>query len=221
MIIKNKQFGTILLIFYIFLMIYIYCYYYFLFIETFENGLKTKTAPPKKKLKFIYILDLNETKEKDKINMNNSALKYEKTETSKNIYKYSFYNKNYKRYMKLNGELKNYKKYIIIKDYEDTIIGSFKETRYNIDVIKTGLYHDHLIFEYTNNYNKVKCYVANDENIFYIERKRGEYLIYLYGLHIGKIKYNEEKKIYSVIVYEDYKIYLNLIGIAFIMLVNN
>jgi hypothetical protein len=206
--------------------------------------MKTTITSSKKKLKYIYILNNSDSAEKNKMQKKNEDIKWnhlhysdfiplffsknpesksnnETMKQSEKSYTYSFYNKEYERYMKVYGQLKNHKKYVIIKDYENTIIGNFKGTKYNIDVIKTGLYPDHLIFEYTNNYNKVKCYIANDENIFYIERKGKEYFIYLYGLHIGKIKYNKEKKIYSVIVYEDHKIYLNLLGIAFIMLLHN
>lgn len=213
MIIKNKQFGTILLICYVILILYIYFYYFLLVIETFDNtnaNDKSSTSTTnteikgneKKKLRYIYIVNSNEEINKT------------------NVYKYSFYNKDYKRYLKLYGQYKNYKKYVILKDFEDSIIGNFQESRYNIDVIKTGLYDDNMTFEYTNNYHSVRCYIANDENLFTIKMEKGNYLIYLYALNIGKIKYNEEKKIYSVIVFEEYKIYLNLIAIGFIMLLN-
>jgi len=204
--IKNKQFGVLLLVFYLFLIVYIYCYYFLILIEPFDNTNPNPNSSPKRKIKYIYILNLNDD---EKITENNKE------------YRYSFYNKNYKRYLKVYGQFKNHKKQVLLKDYEDTIIGNFKESRYNIDVIKTGLYADNINFEYSQNYNKVIFYIANDENVFSIVKKKNEYLVYLYGLHIGKIKYNKEKKIYSVIVYEEYKIYLNLIGIAFIMLVNN
>ena len=47
------------------------------------------------------------------------------------------------------------------------------------------------------------------------------YMIYLFNLLIGKIVYNNEKKIYKIMCYQEYKTYLNLFGIGLIFLITN
>ena len=46
-------------------------------------------------------------------------------------------------------------------------------------------------------------------------------MIYLFNLLIGKIIYNNDKKIYKIMCYQEYKTYLNLFGIGLIFLITN
>jgi len=171
-----------------------------------KNNLKIKEIKQDIKIKYIYLS--NELS--DKINDN----KY---------IKYYLYDKNNDFYMKIIGKLYDYDKKIEFKDIKDNIIGNLISEKYTILKFKMDFYKDNIInIEYTNNYQSVKIYLDNDDKIFYIISKNNKYYIYLFNnLEIGIIKKDTDKNIYKIIVYEEYKIYLNLIALGMVSLLNS
>jgi hypothetical protein len=137
--------------------------------------------------------------------------------------KYYLYDKNNDFYMKIIGKLYDYDKKIEIKDIKNTIIGNLISEKYTILKFKMDFYKDNIInIEYTNNYQSVKIYLEYDDKIFYIISKNNKYYIYLFNnLEIGIIKKDTDKNIYKIIVYEEYKIYLNLIALGLVSLLNS
>jgi len=172
-----------------------------------NNIIKEKKEEKKDiQIKYIYLSN----KLSDKINDN----KY---------IKYYLYDKNNDFYMKIVGKLYDYDKKIEFKDIKDNIIGNLISEKYTILKFKMDFYKDNIInIEYTNNYQSVKIYLDNDDKIFYIISKNNKYYIYLFNnLEIGIIKKDTNKNIYKIIVYEEYKIYLNLIALGMVSLLNS
>jgi hypothetical protein len=157
---------------------------------------KDNEQPPKKETKFIYISQVQ----------NNDTL-----------FKYNFYDKDYSTYMVLYESIKNYEKNILIKDSKNNIIGNKINEHYNKIIFSLELYKKNIILEYYDNYNYIKIYLENDDKIFTIKNNE----IYLYEMKIGKINYNNENSYYKIIVYEEYKTYLNIFGIGFAMTLHN
>ena len=157
---------------------------------------KDNEQPPKKETKFIYISQVQ----------NNDTL-----------FKYNFYDKDYSTYMVLYESIKNYEKNILIKDSKNNMIGNKINEHYNKITFSLELYKKNIILEYYDNYNYIKIYLENDDKIFTIKNNE----IYLYEMKIGKINYNNENSYYKIIVYEEYKTYLNIFGIGFAMTLHN
>ena len=135
---------------------------------------------------------------------------------------YYFYDKHNKNYMKIN--LLNNKK-INIKNNKNENIGNLISEKYNKLTFNIIFYKNNLNIEYINNFNAIKLYLDNDDKVFYIKKNyninnksNNIYNIYLYALNIGKINYNSITNIYRINIYEEYKIYLNLIGFGCILL---
>jgi len=228
-----KILCLIFLLIYIFLIIYIYktkfnnIEKFTMFLETISNLVDNKNynikinnnnnsnnakkeiiKEEKKDIQIKYIYLSNELS--DKINDN----KY---------IKYYLYDKNNDFYMKIVGKLYDYDKKIEFKDIKDNIIGNLISEKYTILKFKMDYYKDNIInIEYTNNYKSVKIYLEYDDKIFYIISKNNKYFIYLFNnLEIGIIKKDTDKNIYKIIVYEEYKIYLNLIALGLVTLLNS
>jgi hypothetical protein len=165
--------------------------------ELSKEGKKIiEEEPPKKETKFIYISQ----------SQNNDTL-----------FKYNFYNKDYSMYMILYESIKNYEKNILIKDSKNNIIGNKINEHYNKIIFSLELYKKNIILEYYDNYNYIKIYLENDDKIFTIKNNE----IYLYEMKIGKINYNNKTSYYKIIVYEEYKTYLNIFGIGLTMTLHN
>lgn len=136
--------------------------------------------------------------------------------------KYLLYDKDSNLYMKIGGKFNDYEKKISIKDIKNNIIGNLISEKYNTLTFKLNFYNNKkLNISYIDNYHSVKVYLENDDKVFYIIYKNSNYYIYLFNnLEIGIVKRerNKEKNIYKIMVYEDYKNYLNLIALGLITL---
>lgn len=132
-----------------------------------------------------------------------------------------FYNKNLNKYIEVYINNSNYKKNIIIKDLDSKVIGEIINQIYNKIIFKLSIYKDYINIEYFNNFKSVKIYLDDDDKIFTIEsnNKNQVYIIKLFTLNIGKIRNNNN--IYKIMVYEEYKLYLNLFGLGMIVLLHN
>jgi hypothetical protein len=131
------------------------------------------------------------------------------------LFKYNFYDKNNLNYMVLYENVENYKKNILIKDNKNNILGKNIKEHYNKIIFTLELYSNNIILEYYDNYNYIKIYLENDDKIFMIRNNN----IYCYQILIGKINYREGK--YKIIVYDEYKTYLNIFGIGYAMILHN
>ena len=160
---------------------------------------------PKKEIKYIYIIQ---------------------TKLTKSIYpgdfKYLFYNKDRNNYMILTGNLKN-KNEIKLFDINNNIIGGLLYERYNnfifyLKLLSNEDNNKNINIEFFNNYKNAKIYLDNDDKEFYINKDKSNktlYEIFLFkNKKIGKI--NNGK----IMVYDDYKIYLNAFGLAYILFEN-
>lgn len=137
--------------------------------------------------------------------------------------KYYLYDKNNDFYMKIIGNLYDYDKNIEIKDIKNRLIGSLISEKYTTLKFKLDFYKNNIInIEYKDNYKSVKIYLDDDDKIFYIIFKNNKYFVYLFNnIEIGIIKKDIDKNIYKIIVYEEYKLYLNLIALGLITLLSN
>lgn len=131
------------------------------------------------------------------------------------LFKYNFYDKNNLNYMVLYENVEDYKKNILIKDNKNNILGKNINEHYNKIIFTLELYNSNIILEYYDNYNYIKIYLENDDKIFMIRNNN----IYCYQMLIGKINYKEGK--YKIIVYDEYKTYLNIFGIGYAMILHN
>ena len=138
-----------------------------------------------------------------------------------NTNKYNFYNKDYKIYIYLIYSEKNYQKNIFIKDYKNNNIGELINEKYNKIVLNAIIYNNNINIEYLDNFNSVKLYLDNDDKIFFLKKNENDYFIYLYSMKIGKIIYDEKKDLYKIMVYKEYKDYLNLFGFGLIFLLKS
>jgi hypothetical protein len=235
-----KTLSIILLILYILLFLYIYKNIYYKvenftgILETISNLIDNKDiilnknnienkienkkneiyAKEYKKTKYIYLSNflIKNTKDKNTLDIKNIE------NTKEKFTKYYLYNKNNENYMKIIGKINDYDKKIEIKDINNNIIGEFLNEKYTIIKFNLNFYKNNIInIEYKNNYQSVKIYLDDDDKIFYIIYKKNKYYIYLFNnLEIGII--NQDQNIYKIIVYEEYKIYLNLFALGLIIL---
>lgn len=142
-----------------------------------------------------------------------------KIEKTNNSYKYNFYNKKYNKYISIIGNNIHYQKDIIIKDLHNNIIGTLINEIYNKLIFNISLYKNNVNIEYLDNYAIVKIYLDDDDKSFKIKKDNNFYIIYLYEKNIGKISF--KNNIYKIMVYEEYKTYLNILGLGMILLLNN
>ena len=170
-----------------------------------EDEGNKKNIISKKEIKYIYIIQ---------------------TKLLKTIYpgdfKYSFYNKDRNNYMILTGNLKN-KNEIKVFDINNNVIGGLLYERYNnfifyLKLLSNEDNNKNINIEFFNNYKNAKIYLDNDDKEFYINKdklNKTVYEIFLFkNKKIGKINGGK------IIVYEDYKIYLNAFGLAYILFEN-
>jgi hypothetical protein len=130
--------------------------------------------------------------------------------------KYKFYDKKYNNYMTLYINDSD----IQIYDIDNNIIGKKINNKYNKYIFTLNMFNNKNInFEIYNYYNDVKIYLDNSDKYFYVKYVNSDkYNIYLFSKKIGKIIYKDDIKSYKVIILEDYKIYINLFAIAFILI---
>lgn len=170
-----------------------------------EDEEKKQNIFLKKETKYIYIIQ---------------------TKLAKSIYpgdfKYLFYNKDKNNYMILTGNFKN-KNEIKVFDINNNVIGGLLYERYNnfifyLKLLSNEDNNKNINIEFFNNYKNAKIYLDNDDKEFYINKDKINktlYDIFLFkNKKIGKINGGK------IIVYEDYKIYLNIFGLAYILFEN-
>ena len=114
-----------------------------------------------------------------------------------------FYNKN------SNFEyLKNFKEIKFYLDNDDKYF-FIKKDKKNIETnIETNI-------------KNINTNTKYRDNTKYNSNNSSNYMIYLFNLLIGKIVYNNDKKIYKIMCYQEYKTYLNLFGIGLTFLITN
>ena len=131
---------------------------------------------------------------------------------------YYFANKNKHYYMKVNVYNKDYQKKYDIKNYKNEIIGKYLGQKYNILEFEINFYKELINIEFNKYDHYIKIYFDNihsSDKVFYIKRKDDHYLIYFFALQIGKI-ISDKNNSFKISCLDEYKIYLNLFGIAFI-----
>jgi hypothetical protein len=165
--------------------------------ENNNNETQQTKKITKKNIKFIYLLKINDSK-------------------------YIFYNKNLKKYMSVIKDYKYHLNDILFKDLNNNVIGNLVSEKYNQIIIYLNFYNKNANFEYLRDFKEIKFYLENDDKYFFIKKDKdnNNYVINLFNLFIGKITYNEDKKLYKIMCYEEYKTYLNIFGISLILLSN-
>lgn len=218
-----KFLNCILLLCYIYLLYYIYLKINKDRNEKFTNFLETLSKLVDNKDETIKLNKYKIVNEEEKI----IPIKYiylsNLSSDNDKFLKYYLYDKNNNFYMKVVGKLNDYHKNIEIKNIKNSVIGNLISEKYTTLKFKLNFYNNKIInIEYKNNYQSVKLYLEEDDKEFYIIFKKNKYYIYLFNnLEIGLVKKDINKNIYKIIVYEDYKLYLNFIGLGLIILLNN
>ena len=144
-----------------------------------------------------------------------------KSNSINDIFRYKFFDKDLNNYMNLNGTIKNLKT-IKLYNIKNNIIGNLINEKYNKYTFKINYYsNSNINIQFYNNLQEIKLYIDNDDKYFYIKKiNKLSSSIYLFSLYIGKISYDDHTKLYKIIVYSDYKKYLNLFTIGFILIEN-
>ncbi len=174
-----------------------------------ENNKNPQTEQKKevKNIKFIYLLS-------QKINNTNN--------------KYIFYDKNNKFYMLASYFNDNNIPKILFTDIKNNNIGNLIYVENNKFIFSLDFYKNkNLNIDFFNEYKEAKIYLDDDDKFFYIKTKNNsnnnfknnlnntEYEIFLFSKKIGIINKNNK-----IMVYEEYKEYLNTFGIALILFDN-
>jgi hypothetical protein len=137
-------------------------------------------------------------------------------EQTHNPSKYRFYDKNFNNYTNLYIDDKNIKLY----DINNNIIGKLISEIYNKFTLSYDFYDKNNIhIDFYNNFKELKLYIEDDDKYFYIKNIDNIYRIFLFNKNIGKIDYDNFT--YKIIVYEEYKNYLNLFAVGLILLLRN
>jgi len=160
---------------------------------------------------------------------------------SNNSKDYYLYNKKKYNYAKLNVNMNHNK--IAILDKNDNKLGNLTKHHYNDYYIESEIFvNKEIIVNFINQYDDAKINIKDDDKYFYIKKIQNVnndnidlsdndnsidmYIIYVYGLKIGKIKnisdkmHHSNNSIFKIIVYEEYKEYLNIFAMVFTMLLN-
>lgn len=174
--------------------------------ENNENkNLQIQQKKEVKNIKFIYLLS-------QKINNTNN--------------KYIFYDKNNKFYMYASYFDDNNIPKILFTDIKNNNIGDLIYVENNKFIFSLNFYKNkNLNIDFFNEYKEAKIYLDDDDKFFYIKTKNNsniknnlnntEYEIFLFSKKIGIIDKNNK-----IMVYEEYKEYLNTFGIALIIFDN-
>lgn len=164
----------------------------------------------------------NEPISEQKVNSNlysKPATRYIYISETNDPSKYRFYDKNFNNYANLYIDQKNIKLY----DINNNIIGKLINEIYNKFTLNIDYYNKNNIhIEFYNNFKELKLYIDDDDKYFYVKSIKSIndiYTIFLFNKNIGKIYYDNSN--YKIIVYEDYRNYLNLFGIGFILFLKN
>jgi hypothetical protein len=150
------------------------------------------------------------------------------SKTYNNNFKYIFYNKLHKYYMYLTGKINDNLPKIDLFNIKNENIGKLIYNEGSKYIFKIDFFENQFInIDFYNQYNESKIYMDNDDKFYYMKHmlkkefnknnfeNNNEYEIFLFNKLIGKINYNRK-----IIVYEEYKKYLNIFAISYILLEN-
>jgi hypothetical protein len=126
------------------------------------------------------------------------------------IVNYNFLDKDGNMYLVVNGLYNNFEKNLVIKDVNGRELAHINHDKYSD---YSFIWNDKRV--YFKYYGKLKIQIEGDLNIFYLDGNK----IYVFGKEIGKIVEidNNNKKKREIIVEEDYKKYMNIIGVGYII----
>ncbi len=126
------------------------------------------------------------------------------------IVNYNFLDKEGNMYLAVNGLYNNFEKNLVIKDVNGRELAHINHDKYSD---YSFIWNDKRV--YFKYYGKLKIQIEGDLNIFYLDGNK----IYVFGKEIGKIVEidNNNKKKREIIVEEDYKKYMNIIGVGYII----
>lgn len=126
------------------------------------------------------------------------------------IVNYNFLDKDGNMYLVVNGLYNNFEKNLVIKDVNGRELAHINHDKYSD---YSFIWNDKRV--YFKYYRKLKIQIEGDLNIFYLDGNK----IYVFGKEIGKIVEidNNNKKKREIIVEEDYKKYMNIIGVGYII----
>ena len=136
----------------------------------------------------------------------------------KSDHTYYFTNKNKHYYMKVNVYNKDYQKNYDIKNYKNETIGKYLGQKYNILEFKLDFYKEVINIELDQYDHYIKMYFNNihsADKVFYIKKEDDIYLIYCFESQIGKII--SDNSLFKISCLDEYKIFLNLFGIGYII----
>jgi hypothetical protein len=125
------------------------------------------------------------------------------------IVNYNFLDKDGNMYLVVNGLYNNFEKNLVIKDVNGRELAHINHDKYSD---YSFIWNDKRV--YFKYYGKLKIQIEGDLNIFYLDGNK----IYVFGKKIGKIvEIDNNKKKREIIVEEDYKKYMNIIGVGYII----
>jgi hypothetical protein len=124
------------------------------------------------------------------------------------IVNYNFLDKDGNMYLVVNGLYNNFEKNLVIKDVNGRELAHINHDKYSD---YSFIWNDKRV--YFKYYGKLKIQIEGDLNIFYIDGNK----IYVFGKEIGKIVESGSNKKREIIVEEDYKKYMNIIGVGYII----
>jgi hypothetical protein len=122
------------------------------------------------------------------------------------IVNYNFLDKNGLMYIVVNGLYNNFEKNLVIKDVNGRELAHINHDKYSD---YSFIWNDKRV--YFKYYGKLKIQIEGDLNIFYLDGNK----IYVFGKEMGKIVLNNNK--IEIIVESDYKKYMNIIGVGYII----
>ena len=124
------------------------------------------------------------------------------------IVNYNFLDKDGNMYLVVNGLYNNFEKNLVIKDVNGRELAHINHDKYSD---YSFIWNDKRV--YFKYYGKLKIQIEGDLNIFYIDGNK----IYVFGKEIGKIVESGSNKRMEIIVEADYKKYMNIIGVGYII----
>jgi hypothetical protein len=122
------------------------------------------------------------------------------------IVNYNFLDKNGLIYIVVNGLYNNFEKNLVIKDVNGRELAHINHDKYSD---YSFIWNDKRV--YFKYYGKLKIQIEGDLNIFYLDGKK----IKVFGKEMGKIVLNNNKS--EIIVEDNYKKYMNIIGVGYII----
>ena len=125
------------------------------------------------------------------------------------IINYNFLDRDGNMYIVVNGLYNNFEKNLVIKDVNGRELAHINHDKYSD---YSFIWNDKRV--YFKYYGKLKIQIEGDLNIFYLDVN---HKIYVFGKEIGKIVESGSNKRMEIIMDSDYKKYMNIMGIGYII----